>query len=469
MTRFNFEGLFGGARYLLVSFVVLLGQHLVLLAIVWWSREPTVPPLWVWINPGRELVFGAFMGRTGLAAATLPVGVGVGVGVGVVVTLAADALLIGLAFRRARYVRGPAGIPILTITPVLQLLVIAWLAAAPARREPLEDQPSRAARQDARTVAFGLLAGVGLTVLVVAFSVLLLGTYGYTLFLAAPFVIALVIGYIANRPEQASRLGTAGLVSSAFLLGGLALIGFAFEGLICLVMASPLIALMGWIGALTGRSLAGMGRPGRGTTLASVAVLPILLAGEALAPPRADFESVESIEIAAPPAAVWDSVVHMGPIPGAPAAPFRWGLAYPMRGEIQGEGVGAIRRGVFSTGVAYERVTAWEPGKRLDFIVLSDPPSLKELSPYEQVNAPHMNGYFRTRDARFSITPLPGGRSRLTLATHHDLDLAPAAYWTPMAQWAVHANKQRVLNHFRRQAEAGREGVGATPATSISE
>ncbi|PVM92021.1 hypothetical protein [Caulobacter endophyticus] len=457
MARFNFEGLFGGARYMLVSFVVLLGQHLILLALVWWSREPTVPPLWIWINPGRELVFGAFMGRESLAAATLPVGV--------VVTLAADALLIGLAFRRARYVRGPSWIPILTITPVLQLLVITWLAAAPARRGPLEDRPSRAAR----TVAFGLLAGVGLTLLVVAFSVLLLGTYGYTLFLAAPFVIALVIGYIANRPEQASRLRTSGLVSSAFLLGGLALIGFAFEGLICLVMASPLIALMGWIGALTGRSLAGMGRPGRGTTLASVAVLPILLAGEALAPPRDDFESVESIEIAAPPAAVWDSVVHMGPIPGAPAAPFRWGLAYPMRGEIQGEGVGAIRRGVFSTGVAYERVTAWEPGRRLDFIVLSDPPSLKELSPYEQVNAPHMNGYFRTRDARFSITPLPGGRSRLTLATHHDLDLAPAAYWTPMAQWAVHANKQRVLHHFRRQAEAGREDVGATPATSIPE
>jgi len=453
MTRFSFEGLVGGARYLLVSFVVLLGQHLILLALVWWSREPTLPPWWIWINPGRELMVGAFMGREGLASAALPVGM--------VVMLAADALLVGLAFRRARHVRGPAWIPILIITPVLQMLVIAWLAAAPARREPLEEQPSRAAR----TVALGLLSGVGLTVLVVAFSTLLLGAYGYALFMGAPFVIALVIGYIANTPERATRLGTSGLVSAAFLLGGLALIGFAFEGLICLVMATPLIALMGWIGALVGRALAGMGRPGRGTTLASVAVLPILLAGEALAPPRADFESVESIEIAAPSAAVWDSVVHMGPIPGAPAAPFRWGLAYPLRGEIQGEGVGAIRRGVFSTGVAYERVVAWEPGKRLDFIVLSDPPSLKELSAYEHVNAPHMNGYFRTRDARFSITPLPGGRSRLTLATHHDLDLAPAAYWTPMAQWAVHANKQRVLNHFRLQAEAG----GAAPATSISE
>ena len=163
--------------------------------------------------------------------------------------------------------------------------------------------------------------------------------------------------------------------------------------------------------------------------------------------------TVESIDVAASPAAVWDSIVHMGPIPDAPAAPFRWGLAYPLRGEIHGAGIGAIRVGVFSTGVAYERVTEWAPGRKLSFIVLSDPPSMHELSPYAHVNAPHVRGYFRTRDARFTITPLANGRTRLTLATHHDLDLEPALYWLPMAQWAVHANKVRVLRHFRDQAE----------------
>jgi hypothetical protein len=116
--------------------------------------------------------------------------------------------------------------------------------------------------------------------------------------------------------------------------------------------------------------------------------------------------------------------------------------------------VGAIREGVFSTGIAHERVTVWEPGSRLEFIVLSDPPSMRELSPHDHVHAPHVNGYFRTLDARFAITPLANGRTRLSLTTQHELDLGPAYYWLPMAKWAVHANKQRVLQHFARQAES---------------
>ncbi len=111
-------------------------------------------------------------------------------------------------------------------------------------------------------------------------------------------------------------------------------------------------------------------------------------------------------------------------------------------------------RAFFSTGVAYERVTEWDRGKRLSFIVLSDPPTLRELSPYRKVNAPHVNGYFRTLDARFTITRLGNGHTRLSLATRHELDLSPAFYWMPIAQWAVHTNKRRVLEHFAHQAEA---------------
>ena len=72
------------------------------------------------------------------------------------------------------------------------------------------------------------------------------------------------------------------------------------------------------------------------------------------------------------------------------------GLAYPIRGQLLGQGIGAIRLGEFSTGTARERITEWMPGRRLAFAVLTQPPAMEEMSPYRRVHSPHVQGYFET-------------------------------------------------------------------------
>lgn len=393
-------------------------------------------------DPLRALAAGDMTARVLIAATVL--------------VLVVDWVLVAAAYRRAHTLNRNTGLAALVLVPFVQLPVLVGLAlATPAQmtEEDGEASVDHAAPGSARTYIVGLLSGVAICVAGVVIGSLVLGSYGSGLFLATPFVVGITTAYLANRDRDIGARPTATLVSASIGLGGLALLGLAIEGAICLIMALPLIAVMAWLGAFIGRALASGRRDGR-ATLTSVAVLPMMLLTDHIAPPHVGFVSVESIEVRASPAAVWGSVVHMGPIPDAPRAPFRWGLAYPMRGQIIGSGVGAIRRGVFSTGIAYERVTEWQPGQKLSFVVLSDPPMMAELTPYAHVNPPHLSGYFRTRDALFTITPLPNGRTRLTLTTHHELDLAPAVYWTPIAQWAVHENKRRVLAHFRDQAEA---------------
>jgi hypothetical protein len=247
----------------------------------------------------------------------------------------------------------------------------------------------------------------------------------------------------------------------ALLLASAVLFGFALEGLVCLLIAYPLAALASMFGGVCGLSLARL-RASRSTAFSSLALLPVLLLAELASPPLAKFEDRQSVEIDAPPRAVWDAIVHMGTIRKAPAAPFGWGLAYPVAGHIRGEGIGAVRLGVFSTGKAYERVTRWDPGRELWFDVLSDPPMMSETNPFGIIRSPHLEGYFSTSDARFTLSALPGGRTRLTLATDHTLRIGPTAYFLPFAQWAVRENKQRVLAHFRDRAEAhsGASGEG---------
>lgn len=455
MSLFRFRGEIGRLPYFLISTAALLVSYLAHYAglrFMWdmpeaWQGFPDMDYLNYWVRfPASVVAFGALGAKGWTAETAWLIGLAL-------LDVAIAWLLVALAVRRARAAGASLVRACLVLVPVIQIPAIIWLATRPDRSD---STAAAGAERVPLGLAFtGLLAGIVLTLVVTVASTLLLHAYGFGLFLASPFFIGLATAYLANRSVPIAAQATTRLVFGACFLGGVGLLAFAIEGLVCLAMAIPLIMLMAWIGGMVGRAIALKGaRRAPGSTAMSVAVLPLLFAADIVAPPRAAFESIESIEIAATNEAVWDAIVHMGPIPEPPIAPFRWGLAYPVSGTIAGAGVGAIREGVFSTGIAYERVTVWEPGKRLEFIVLNDPPTMRELSLYDEVHAPHVRGYFRTLDARFSITPLADGRSRLTLATQHELDLNPALYWLPIARWAVHANKSRVLAHFARQAEA---------------
>jgi hypothetical protein len=234
--------------------------------------------------------------------------------------------------------------------------------------------------------------------------------------------------------------------------GGIALIGFALEGAVCIVMAAPLGVVAALAGGALGRGIALSTKRSPAETVSAVALLPLVFALESAFPPTASFDTSENIVVEAPPELVWRAIVQMAPIAAPPALPFRLGVAYPLGGEIIGEGVGAVRRGEFSTGTAIEQVTEWIAQRKLTFVVLNDVLSMRELSPYQHVHAPHVVGYFRTTSTSFELLPQPGGQTQIVERTSHELKLDPVFYWLPLARWMVHENNARVLAHIRGQA-----------------
>ena len=214
---------------------------------------------------------------------------------------------------------------------------------------------------------------------------------------------------------------------------------------------------------LAGRAIARFGHH-RKAPMLSVAVLPLVFAVEAAMPPAVPIDTTESIEIAAPPAAVWRVITSDRPIGLPPGLPGLAGLAYPLRGRLQGEGVGARRLGDFSTGTAVEKVTVWDPGRRLGFAVLSQPPAMEEMSPYRKVHAPHLYGYVVTGDTRYVLTPIASGGTRLTLEATTVLRIDPLPYWEPIARWAFRTNVRRVLASAKLQAEGAGYRFGRSPS-----
>lgn len=360
-----------------------------------------------------------------------------------------------LSFRRASRANRGHALAAISVVPILQIIAIASLALM--TRRPLRAAAEPAERPDLSHRVQGVLAGVAIIVVAVLVSAVTFGAYGWGLFVLTPFTVGMTTAYIANRDADLGFSATIGLVLWSAALGSLALIMFALEGLVCIIMAAPLGVIVALFGAVIGHSLAEAGHR-RGKPLLVVAFLPAAFALEAGMPPSVTIATQESIDIAASPAAVWRALTTSEPIASSPGVVAQAGLAYPIRGRILGDGVGALRLGEFSTGTARERITEWEPGRRLAFEVLSQPPAMEEMSPYRRVHAPHVHGYFDTGETRFAIDPLPSGRTRLTVRAAHVLRIDPVIYWEPIARWAVHENSRRVLRGIRDRAEQSLTG-----------
>jgi hypothetical protein len=303
-----------------------------------------------------------------------------------------------------------------------------------------------------------------LTVLL-AIPLLLLGvyrlrTYGIGIFVVLPFLIgfASVLFYTRSAPGRPWK-ECAGLAVGTTLLAGTSVFLAGLEGVVCLAMASPLVLLL----ALGGAAAAFWMQERFWRHRASPALLlllllsaPLLMGAEAAVPRRAPLYAVRTaVVVDAPPEAVWRNVISFRQLPPPDDWVFHTGIAYPVRAEIRGSGVGAVRYCEFSTGPFVEPIEVWDEPRRLAFRVAENPPGLQELSPWGGIHPPHVRGFLVSRRGQFLLTALPGGRTRLEGTTWYQHGLYPAEYWRWWSDRIIHRIHLRVLEHVKRLSEEG--------------
>jgi hypothetical protein len=365
---------------------------------------------------------------------------------------------VALSVRRARDAAISPWLVAVFLAPLLNYLLMALLAAMPTRRPedvgPPRADPGDRLRPPARSTILGVAAGVAAAMVMALVGILLIRSYGVTLFLGTPFVMGAVSAFVANRVQARSQSAAAKIGLLTLTFASLLLLSVALEGVICVLMAIPIAAPVTVLGALVGGAIAGYERQPNGALFLVLLVLP----AAPLADPRPqtpiDRIVLTAIDVDAPPETVWDHVVSFSAIEAPPGWLFRAGLAYPIRARIDGTGPGAVRYCEFSTGAFREPITVWDAPRVLAFDVTAQPPPLRELSPYTRVYAPHIDGFFRTSHGEFRLVRLDGGRTRLEGRTWYSLKMAPAFYWTPIADAIVHAIHLRVLDHVKAEAEA---------------
>jgi hypothetical protein len=297
--------------------------------------------------------------------------------------------------------------------------------------------------------------------------------YGLALFCATPLLLSVAAPLVHGIGAPRSFLQCLAVSMLCQLTLFFGMLVFGIEGILCVIMAAPLWLAWATVGALVAYPLHRlMWREHRMqpafplAALALVTLLPLLSGAERQGgwrPPLIELTS--TIEIDAPPEVVWERLVSFPEMPRPQAWPFRYGIAYPVRADLDGRGVNATRYCVFSTGAAAERVTAWDEPRVLAFNVLNTPPPMVEWSPFQGLQPPHLTGYLQSRAARFELTALPGNRTRLVGTSWYANRMYPAAYWQLWSDTIIRDVHRAVFAHVKSLAEADARAGRETAVT----
>lgn len=297
---------------------------------------------------------------------------------------------------------------------------------------------------------------VGLTVVVSGLLTLWgiygIGQYGISLFIFTPLFIGANSTILYGLKKDISKKEAWQIGFLTLGIFSIGLIIFAIEGLICIVMAAPIIVLLTWIGSLIGYAIINK-TPNNApaSLLIFIGIIPSIAFIEKDIKPTLT-SVVTSIEIDADPQTVWNQVIEFPRLSEPTEFIFKTGIAYPINATIEGTGVGAIRHCNFTTGSFAEPITVWNEPKLLKFDVKEQPEPMKELS-FWDIDAPHLHDYFVSKQGQFKLTSLPNGHTKLEGTTWYFHNIKPSTYWQLWSNFIIHQIHKRVLNNIKNHAE----------------
>ena len=203
---------------------------------------------------------------------------------------------------------------------------------------------------------------------------------------------------------------------------GCAVVGW--EGLICIVMITPIALACGSLGGLTAGAIVRPSQPKTGNvSLAIVALLPLLVA-----PVEQHFgltrqvRSVEStVTINASPEVIWrniEQVRRIEPRELPPAWNTSIGFPRPIEATLSKEGIGGVRHATFAGNVLFiETVDEWEPNQRLGFSIRADTRSIPPTTLDEHVTVG--GPYFDVLHGEYILESERDRKTRLRLISRH--------------------------------------------------
>ncbi|WBA41637.1 hypothetical protein [Hymenobacter canadensis] len=317
---------------------------------------------------------------------------------------------------------------------------------------------------------YAIAAGAGLALALLGrfvFASDILKDAGGLLMLCFLLLVPMALGAVTAHftPPTTSRLWRTvlGPVITVMLFLATALL-FHLEGMICVLLISPLFLLTSWLGAfLYVVATRNASDNNRTYAMAAFMLLPFVAAPlEAQLNTPTDSRRVENVVvIQAPAAVVWQHIIRVPAIQAhdlGPSLVDNIGFPRPVEATLSHEGVGGVRRATFERGVEFlETVDVWEPRRRLSFSIRPNTATIPPTTFDEHVTVG--GRFFDVLRGTYELQPAGPCRTRLVLYSQQRLSTRLNPYAGLWTDWVMSEIQRRILEVIKRRCET----VAPTP------
>jgi hypothetical protein len=293
-------------------------------------------------------------------------------------------------------------------------------------------------------VGFGTVAGMGVGMMGFFLAVSHVAGMGVVMFCLVPVAAGFAVGLVTPGPNKPIAAGLLAIIASLVIL-----VALGREGVLCSLLASPLLAAGVFIGvllALPFRPAADARRNHTTTTGMIIVIAPgLIFAAHQIERPYLDRARIEivstTVRIADTPEHTWLQLQSIDSIQASKPWLMYFGLPVPLSCRLDRTEVGARRTCYFNNGYIEETVTVWDPPHSLGL----------------RIDRTHMSGrhWLGFVDARYQLQP-DGDGTLVTRTTTISSHLYPAWYWRPLERLGVASEHKYLLQEVANRAGTGR-------------
>jgi len=266
-------------------------------------------------------------------------------------------------------------------------------------------------------------------------------TFVFSEFIIVPMLMGIISIWFWRNMALTSR----DLVGKSFLNGCITIVLasiFLGEGVICLVIVSPLLFASIIVGAFIGRA---MFRRNNNTLNTSIIGLMLVIFGtDSLSEHHYENMVSDTVIVNAPPQQVWKNVVAFKRIKEKNKYwLFKIGMPSPVESTVEGYYLGAKRKCIFSNGYTFdEKIVAYDENKNLTFAITNQP------------RDPEIMGHIDIEQGQFLLKDNGNGTTTLVGNSWYKLYVFPVWYYDTWAQSITRNVHLRVMEHIKELSEA---------------